>query len=66
VEKFTAEGLSSPASEDGLSALTSSSIYNVSSWSAQLSQAGMADGDAAKVGPWMDDILGVDFTKPQQ
>ncbi|KLO95576.1 related to lipoyltransferase [Fusarium fujikuroi] len=66
IDKFTAEGPSSPTSENGLSALTSSSIYNVSSWGAQLSQAGMADGDAAKVGPWMDDILGVDFTKPQQ
>ncbi|KAF5680579.1 lipoate ligase a [Fusarium heterosporum] len=65
VEKFTAEGVSSPASEDGL-ALASPSIYNVSSWSTQLSQAGVTSDDAAKLGPWMDDMLGVQFTKPTQ
>ncbi|KAJ4261680.1 hypothetical protein NW762_007118 [Fusarium torreyae] len=66
VDKFTAEGSSSPGAETDLSALVSSSIYSVSSWSAQLSQAGMTDNDATKVGPWMDQVLGTEFTKPAQ
>ncbi|CAG7564233.1 unnamed protein product [Fusarium equiseti] len=66
VERFTADGASSATAEGDLSALASSSIYNVSSWSAQLSQAGMSDTQAAKVGPWMDSVLGVEFTKPAQ
>ncbi|OBS27744.1 hypothetical protein FPOA_01687 [Fusarium poae] len=66
VEKFTAQGASSATEEGDLSALASSSIYNVPSWTAQLSQAGMSDTEAAKVGPWMDNVLGVDFTKPAQ
>ncbi|KAM0293938.1 hypothetical protein ACHAQK_007113 [Fusarium lateritium] len=66
VEKFMAEGASSPAPEDSLPALVSSSIYDVSSWSEQLSQAGIDSDGAAKVGPWMDDVLGVEFTKPTQ
>ncbi|KAF5020587.1 hypothetical protein F66182_7392 [Fusarium sp. NRRL 66182] len=66
VDKFLVEGASFPATEVDMSALASSSIYNVSSWSAQLAQAGMADNDAEKVGPWMDDVLGVAFTKPPQ
>jgi lipoate-protein ligase A len=49
-----------------LSTLASSSIYDVPSWSAQLSQAGMSDTEAAKVGTWMDNVLGVEFTKPTQ
>ncbi|KAL4727217.1 hypothetical protein ACLX1H_006118 [Fusarium chlamydosporum] len=66
VEKFTARGASSATEEGDLSALASSSIYNVPSWSAQLSQAGMSDTEAAKVGSWMDNVLGVEFTKPAQ
>ncbi|KAH7179499.1 uncharacterized protein B0J16DRAFT_322977 [Fusarium flagelliforme] len=66
IERFTADGASSATAEGDLSALASSSIYNVSSWSAQLSQAGMSDTQAAKVGPWMDSVLGVEFTKPVQ
>ncbi|KAJ4015059.1 hypothetical protein NW752_006515 [Fusarium irregulare] len=66
IERFTADGASSATAEGDLSALASSSIYNVSSWSAQLSQAGMSDTEAAKVGPWMDSVLGVEFTKPAQ
>ncbi|RGP70077.1 lipoate- ligase a [Fusarium longipes] len=66
VEKFTAEGASSATVEGDLSALASSSIYEIPSWSAKLSQAGMSDAEAAKVGTWMDNVLGVDFTKPTQ
>ncbi|KAF0645110.1 hypothetical protein FPSE5266_07455 [Fusarium pseudograminearum] len=66
VEKFTAQGASSATEQGDLSALASSSIYDVSSWTAQLSQAGISDGEAVKVGSWMDNVLGVDFTKPTQ
>ncbi|RGP75431.1 lipoate- ligase a [Fusarium sporotrichioides] len=66
VENFTAQGASSATEEGDLSTLASSSIYDVPSWSAQLSQAGMSDTEAAKVGTWMDNVLGVEFTKPTQ
>ncbi|CEI65468.1 hypothetical protein FVEN_g6123 [Fusarium venenatum] len=66
VEKFTARGVSSATEEGDLSALASSSIYNVPSWTAQLSQAGMSGTEATKVGTWMDNVLGVEFTKPAQ
>ncbi|CAG1964241.1 unnamed protein product [Fusarium graminearum] len=66
VEKFTAQGASSATEQGDLSALASSSIYDVSSWTAQLSQAGISDGEAVKFGSWMDNVLGVDFTKPTQ
>ncbi|KAL6920486.1 hypothetical protein ACHAP8_008836 [Fusarium lateritium] len=66
VEKFTAQGVSSATEEGDLSALASSSIYDVPSWTAQLSQAGMSDTEAAKIGTWMDNVLGVEFTKPAQ
>ncbi|KAF5238909.1 hypothetical protein FAUST_5245 [Fusarium austroamericanum] len=66
VEKFTAQGASSATEQGDLSALASSSIYDVSSWTAQLSQAGISDREAVKFGSWMDNVLGVDFTKPTQ
>jgi lipoate-protein ligase A len=49
-----------------MSALVASSIYHVPTWTDQLAQAGMAEGDAAKIGSWMDDVLGTEFTKPAQ
>ncbi|KAF4978973.1 hypothetical protein FZEAL_4740 [Fusarium zealandicum] len=66
VEKFTVEGAPFPATEVDMSALATASIYDVPSWSTPLARAGMAEGDAAKVGSWMDGVLGTEFTKPAQ
>ncbi|KAI8683512.1 putative lipoate-protein ligase A [Fusarium keratoplasticum] len=66
VEKFAVEGASFPPTDVDMSALVASSIYHVPTWTDQLAQAGMAEGDAVKIGSWMDDVLGTEFTKPAQ
>lgn len=50
----------------GISALKTTSLYDVTDWTKQLAQAGMANENAAKVGPWMNDVLGNQFTRPTQ
>ncbi|KAF5012689.1 hypothetical protein FDECE_1249 [Fusarium decemcellulare] len=66
VENFTVEGAPFPATQVDMSALATTSIYDVPNWSAQLTRAGMAENDATEVGSWMDGVLGTDFTKPAQ
>ncbi|KAI8724478.1 putative lipoate-protein ligase A [Fusarium sp. LHS14.1] len=66
VEKFAVEGASFPPTDVDMSALVASSIYHVPTWTNKLAQAGMAEDDAAKIGSWMDDVLGTEFTKPAQ
>ncbi|KAH7133132.1 hypothetical protein B0J13DRAFT_93978 [Dactylonectria estremocensis] len=60
IEDFTAD--SSP----GISALKTTSLYDVRDWSTQLGQAGMAYDDAARVGAWMNNVLGNRFTRSTQ
>ncbi|KAH6999669.1 hypothetical protein EDB80DRAFT_754225 [Ilyonectria destructans] len=50
----------------GISALKTTSLYDVPDWTKQLAQAGMADENTAKVGSWMNDVLGNQFTRPTQ
>lgn len=60
IEDFTVDKSS------GISALKTTSLYDVPDWTKQLAQAGMADDNAAKVGSWMNHVLGNQFTRPTQ
>ncbi|TQV94299.1 hypothetical protein V2A60_002665 [Cordyceps javanica] len=62
IECFRME--SSMGAQKELSALVGTTMYNISDWSAQLAEAGVASQQAQQIGGWLNDILGTEFTKP--
>ncbi|ODA80550.1 hypothetical protein RJ55_03509 [Drechmeria coniospora] len=59
LEDFSIEG-----AEVDTASLAQLSLHDVGDWVHQLAQAGLGDGDAARVGTWMNEVLGTAFTKP--
>lgn len=66
VEHFAIDGAPFPATEVDMSTLSAASIYDVPDWTARLAKVGMDRSEALKVGPWMNRVLGTEFTTPQQ
>lgn len=59
IEKFDVQGGGHRVNAD---VLVGQELHRIRDWAERLSQAGLNDADAVKVGNWMDDVLGTKFT----
>ncbi|KEY70452.1 hypothetical protein S7711_08830 [Stachybotrys chartarum IBT 7711] len=65
IENFDIQDSSWSAATANPSFFVGKKLYDIDDWGLSLMQAGLEEGEAAKIGSWMDDVLGSKFSASQ-